>query len=102
MRIVTGVAQAELGSGGAYASAGIAGLVELNAITLSLADLSGDGLNPAHAALALSFAMGSSMMSKTLIAGVVGGRRLGLLVLGILAPAGIAAIAAASAQLLWL
>ena len=88
VRLITAIAQAELGDGGLYASAAIAGLAELNAITLSLADLAGgEALSNRSAALALSIAIGTSALSKTAIAALLGGRKLAVLVGLILIPA---------------
>lgn len=95
VRLLTAIAQSELGDAGLYASAALAGLAELNAITLSLADIAGgENVSHASAALALSIALGTSAASKTLIATLVGGRKLGLLVGLVLIPGAAAGVVA--------
>ena len=70
----------------------IAGLVDVDALTLAVGEMTAKGLDLGTGALAVLIAAAVDTASKTVIALVVGGRRFGLLVAG-----GSAASAAAGA-----
>jgi uncharacterized membrane protein (DUF4010 family) len=74
---VAKAAQTYLGSGGLYASAVLAGLTDVDAITLSVAELHQGGLEAATAANAITLAAVTNTIVKTGIAISIGGKVLG-------------------------
>jgi uncharacterized membrane protein (DUF4010 family) len=70
-------AQVYIGSGGIYASAILAGLTDVDAITLSLSDLHRSGMNTSVAALGITLAAITNTLVKAGIAVIAGGRPLG-------------------------
>jgi uncharacterized membrane protein (DUF4010 family) len=91
--------KAWLGAAGVYGVAALSGLVDVDAIVVSLARLHDRGTGDANTALpvlALSLAALSNTASKSLIAWAVGGRTFGLRIAG----GGIAAAAAGAAAML--
>jgi uncharacterized membrane protein (DUF4010 family) len=67
-----------LGGGGAVALAAIAGISDVDAITLSMTQVAGRSIDPAFAATAILVAVAVNSISKSVLAFVVGGRRFGL------------------------
>lgn len=92
-RILSGL----YGSGGLLPVAALAGLVDVDAITLTVSRMVGQGLDLRLAALAVLVAAAVDSVSKSVIALVVGGRRFGLMY----AAGTLVAGAAAGAALLW-
>jgi uncharacterized membrane protein (DUF4010 family) len=71
--IVLGRAVGEMfGASGAVAGAIVVGLVDVDAITVSMARLTPDTLSPAHAALAILAAVASDTVSKIAIGAAIG------------------------------
>jgi uncharacterized membrane protein (DUF4010 family) len=66
-----------LGDGGVIGLAAISGIADLNAITLSVARMSGDELNPRVAVIAIVLATAVNGLVKTAISGLIGGAALG-------------------------
>jgi uncharacterized membrane protein (DUF4010 family) len=93
--LVAKAAQVYLGSGGVLASAVLAGLTDVDAITLSLADLHKQGLDSDTAALGIGLAAVTNTTVKAGIAATLGGVRLGARVgalLGIAVLGGLASL----------
>jgi uncharacterized membrane protein (DUF4010 family) len=66
------------GAGGAYATASVSGVADVDAITLSAANLAGSGSIDARvAATMVALAVATNLVVKTTIAGVAGGYALG-------------------------
>ncbi|WP_297973014.1 MgtC/SapB family protein [uncultured Amaricoccus sp.] len=88
-----------LGDVGVLIVAGVSGVVDVDAVTISMARLSagGAGLDAATAALAILVAVGVNTASKAVLAGWVGGRVVG----GIVGGVGLLAAAAAGLAVLW-
>ena len=86
-----------LGVRGVYAGAAVAGLTDVDALTISVSKLVGEDFALATAATAIVLAVAVNTVVKTAITMIVGHRRLALLVLPINA-----AIIAAGAAALWL
>ncbi|MBI4701059.1 MAG: DUF4010 domain-containing protein [Deltaproteobacteria bacterium] len=74
---VAKAAQTYLGSGGLYASSVLAGLTDVDAITLSVAELHRGGLDSSTAATAITCAAVTTTVVKSAIAISTGGRVLG-------------------------
>ncbi len=66
------------GDAGLYGLAAISGLTDVDAISLSVARLSRDAIEPPVAVMAIFVAAASNTLVKSLLAGYVGGRALGL------------------------
>lgn len=81
---VAKAAQTYLGSGGLYASAILAGLTDVDAITLSVTDLHRSGLDTGVAALAITLAAVTNTIVKSTMALTIGGKALGRSVVPIL------------------
>ena len=79
--------QAWLGEQGVYLSALLAGTTDVDAITLSLARLYREGLDPSVAAGGLLLAAASNTLTKAGMVVFIGGWQVGYRVLGILLPA---------------
>lgn len=98
--VVTRAAQARLGAGGLYASAVVAGLTDVDAVTLSVAGMHRHGLAAATAANAVTLAMITNTVVKASIAlwagGAAFGRRVAVPLGGVLL-VGLAALALANA-----
>lgn len=92
-RILSGL----YGSGSLLPVAALAGLVDVDAITLTVSRMVGQGLDLRLAALAVLVAAAVDSVSKSVIALVVGGKRFGLMY----AAGTVVAGAAAGAALLW-
>lgn len=80
-------AQTYLGTGGLYASAILAGLTDVDAITLSVADLHRSGLETPVAATAITLAAVTNTIVKSTMAITIGGAALGKAVAPILGAA---------------
>jgi uncharacterized membrane protein (DUF4010 family) len=87
-------AQAWLGTSGVLVASALAGITQLDAIALSLADQARSGLDPVLAGRALGFAFAANALFKALLAWSIGGRGLGRRVLPALLVAAIVAAAA--------
>ena len=87
-------AQEWLGTSGVLAASALAGITQLDAIALSLAEQARGGLDPVLAGRALGFAFAANGLFKALLARTVGGRGLGRRVLPALLIAAVAAAAA--------
>ncbi len=81
------------GAMGVFGLAGLSGLADVDALTLSVSNMAGRELAAPSAALAVLLAVGANTMSKTVIAGVAGTPRHGLLVGGASAVAAAVAMA---------
>ncbi|MCB9933236.1 MAG: DUF4010 domain-containing protein [Planctomycetes bacterium] len=91
VRLVSSAAYQYFGETGLYASALLAGLTDVDAITISIARMHklGEGLDTGSAVLAITLAAVSNTLTKTGIALALGGRRLGLAVAAALVPAAV-------------
>ena len=87
-------AQEWLGTSGVLAASALAGITQLDAIALSLAERARGGLDPVLAGRALGFAFAANGLFKALLAWTVGGLGLGRRVLPALLLAAVAAAAA--------
>lgn len=74
--------QALFGAQGLLPVAAIAGLVDVDAITLTVGRMASQGLDPAVAASAVLLAAAVNTLSKTVMGSVIGGRRFGILFVG--------------------
>jgi uncharacterized membrane protein (DUF4010 family) len=77
--------QIQFGNAGAYVLAGISGIVDVDPITLSMAQMHKQGMEIAVAAEAVFIAVAVNSGFKGLISGMLGGRALGFRVAGPLA-----------------
>ena len=93
--LVVRAAQETLGDPGVLIAAALAGVTQLDAITLSLADQAGNGLDPIVAGRGLGLAIAANSLFKGILAVSVGGGRFGRMVLPGLLAAGAASAAAA-------
>jgi uncharacterized membrane protein (DUF4010 family) len=75
--LVAKAAQTYLGSGGLYVSAVLAGLTDVDAITLGVTELHRGGLEGSVAANAIVLAAATNTVVKSVLALSVGGRALG-------------------------
>ena len=94
--LLTKLAATQIGSAGIYLLAALSGIADVDALTLSMARLAGGQLAVDHAATAILIAASVNTASKATMAGLIGGRPLGILVGGI----SVAAIAAMAMTLL--
>lgn len=95
VRWIAGLAWEHLGSGGLLASAALSGLADVDAITLSVAHLHGQGLADDVAVRAITLASVTNTLVKVGLVVALGGRELGFDVARVLVPA--AALGAALA-----
>ncbi|HEX2876069.1 MAG TPA: DUF4010 domain-containing protein [Polyangiaceae bacterium] len=97
---VAKAAQIYIGSGGLYASAVLAGLADVDAITLSLTELHRSGTNASVAAAGITLAAVTNTLVKGGMAVIAGGwalgRRVGVALLIVLISGGVALLLAAS------
>jgi len=93
--LVVRTAQETLGDPGVLLASALAGVTQLDAITLSLAEQIRTGLDPVLAGRSLGFAVAANSVFKGVVAWGIGGARFGRLVLPWLFVAGAAAAAAA-------
>jgi uncharacterized membrane protein (DUF4010 family) len=80
--VVTKAATENLGEAGIYAAGALAGVTDVDAITLTMAKLAKDGLDPFVASTTIMLGVGSNTLVKGGVALVMGGRLLGRRVLG--------------------
>lgn len=84
--VLADFATKSMGGAGLYLAAALAGITDVDAITLSIARLYRDGLDPDLAQTALLLAAGVNTVVKGAMALVLGGRGLGMRVAGIFVP----------------
>jgi uncharacterized membrane protein (DUF4010 family) len=77
--LLSTILTATFGEGGGVLFAAVAGVSDVDAITLSMTEVAGNTVSPAIAALAILVAVASNSVSKTVLATVAGGRRFGLI-----------------------
>lgn len=87
IRLVAAVAWDRFGSGGLLVSATVAGLADVDAITLSVARMHEAGLPDGLAVTAVTAAAATNTIVKVGLAIALGGRRVGTAVAGVLLPA---------------
>ena len=100
--LATKAATVYLGRSGLYLASGLAGITDVDAVTLSSAGLAKDGLDLATAATAIAIAIGVNTVAKAALAAGVGGAALGrraILIGGLVLVAGAAGTAALAAGL---
>ncbi len=83
------------GGVGVLVVAALSGVVDVDAVTISMARMAGGDVDPNTAARAIMIAIAVNTISKTMMAGSVGNRKVGLLVGGISAVALAAGLAVA-------
>ncbi len=83
------------GGVGVLVVAALSGVVDVDAVTISMAKMAGGDIYPITAARAIMIAIAVNTISKTIMAGSVGNRKVGLLVGGISAAALAAGLAVA-------
>ncbi len=76
--LVTKVLATNAGSAGVYIMAGLSGIVDVDALTLSMTRLAGVQVPVMEASTAILIAAASNTASKSVIAATVGGSRLGI------------------------
>lgn len=98
--VVAKAAQTYLGSGGVLVSSFLAGLTDVDAITLSLTELHRGGMSSSLAATGIALAAATNTLVKVGIAFSIGGaplgRRVGAIFLAVLASGGCALLAASA------
>ncbi|HVS19355.1 MAG TPA: MgtC/SapB family protein [Planctomycetota bacterium] len=97
VRLVSAVAWEHFGQSGLYASAFLSGLADVDAISLSVANMHGSGLDRELAVGAVTVAAATNTLVKVGLSAVLGGRELGRAVALVLAPAAVAGCVAAFA-----
>jgi len=95
--VLVRAADAWLGEGGVYLLAALSGLTDVDAVSLSMARMAPDALDPTVAARAIVVAALANTAVKATLAAALGGRRLGVRVAWVLGPtlvvsAGVAAL----------
>lgn len=85
--LVARAAQHYLGSRGVYVSSVLAGITDVDAITLSIADMHKGGMDAGVANVAIVLAVTTNTLVKATLAASVGGKRLGVRVGGALGAA---------------
>ena len=85
------------GEGGGIVFAAVAGLSDVDAITLSMTSVAGSNVSAAAAAIAILTAVAANSLSKSVLATLAGGRRFGVTYFGVslasLAAGGVVALA---------
>ncbi|MCX7863479.1 MAG: DUF4010 domain-containing protein, partial [Novosphingobium sp.] len=76
--LVARLAHDWLGSAGVMALAGVSGLVDVDAVTVSMARMSGRGMGMEVAVQAIGLAVAVNTLVKTVMSAVVGGIKIGL------------------------
>lgn len=94
----TKAAVLHLGVGGVYATSALAGLADVDAISVSMAHLALGQIDAVVAATAILLAVAANTAAKTVIAYVVGGRQFGRAVL----PTSVATLLTVAAGIVWL
>jgi len=74
------LAQDWLGSAGVLALAGVSGLLDVDAVTVSMSRMAGAQMPLEVAKQAVAVVVGVNTLTKSVMAGVIGGSRIGLLV----------------------
>jgi uncharacterized membrane protein (DUF4010 family) len=95
VRLVAALAYHRFGDAGLLVSAALAGIADVDAITLSIARMHASGLATGSAATAIVVATVTNTLAKAGLAWGLGGRRLGLGVGLVLVPLGAAGVATA-------
>lgn len=72
-----------LGQAGTLSLAAVSGLVDVDAVTLSMLRLTGTSITADDAALAILLAVGANTASKAVMATVIGGKAFGVVVVGV-------------------
>jgi uncharacterized membrane protein (DUF4010 family) len=90
IRFVAAAAFDRFGSSGLILSAGLAGLTDVDAITISVARMHATGLETGIAVAAIMTAVVTNTLVKLVIVAVLGGKRLALAVGTVLVPAAVA------------
>ena len=80
---------------GVFVVAALSGVADVDAVTISMARMAGGDVDPNTAAHAIMIAIAVNTVSKTIVAGSVGNRKVGFLVGGISAAALAAGLAVA-------
>lgn len=96
--LLTKLAAGQIGNAGIYFLAALSGIVDVDALTLSMTRLAGGQVTVADAATAILVAASVNTASKATMAAFVGGRQMGLLVGGV----SVAAVIAMGAAVLLL
>jgi uncharacterized membrane protein (DUF4010 family) len=78
--IATEMVRELIGSRGVLAVALVSGVADVDAVTISMAQLGGHNIGAETAAMAVAIAVGVNTISKAVMAGWVGGRQIGLYV----------------------
>ncbi|WP_287884672.1 MULTISPECIES: MgtC/SapB family protein [Paracoccus] len=91
----------QYGDVGVLIIAAISGIADVDAVSISMARLGGGDLAVPVAAQAILIAVAVNTVSKAVLAGLVGGRRIGITVAGLSALALAAGLAAVWAQAAW-
>lgn len=92
--LIANIVAAQAGDRGAFAVAAVSGLVDVDAVTLSFARMSGATLSLEAAGLTVLVAVTANTLSKTVMAAWLGGRAFGAMI-GVVNVAAIAAMYAA-------
>jgi uncharacterized membrane protein (DUF4010 family) len=96
IRFVSAAAYHYAGESGLFVSALLAGLTDVDAITISVTRMYANEVIDSHTAtLAISIAALSNTVTKAGIAWVLGGRKVGLLVVAVLVPAAVVGVVTA-------
>jgi uncharacterized membrane protein (DUF4010 family) len=96
IRFVSAAAYHYAGDSGLFVSALLAGLTDVDAITISVTRMYANEVIDSHTAtLAISIAALSNTVTKAGIAWVLGGRKVGLLVVAVLVPAAVVGVVTA-------
>jgi len=74
---------ASLGQAGTLTLAAVSGLVDVDAVTLSMLRLTGTSISAGDAALAILLAVAANTASKAVLATMIGGRAFGIVVVGV-------------------
>lgn len=75
--LASDLVQRTMGAGGVLLIAGVSGVADVAAVTISMANLGGDQLSMNTAVYAIALALGVNTLSKAVMAGWVGGARIG-------------------------
>jgi uncharacterized membrane protein (DUF4010 family) len=78
--LASGYLRSSFSSSGILVVAAVSGIVDADAITISMSRLAGSGLDPGIAANAILVGVAANTLAKTVMSGSVGSRRIGLMV----------------------
>ncbi len=87
VRLASAFAWDRFGESGLFVSAALAGLADVDAITISVARMQQEGLESGVAVNAVMLASVSNTLVKVVLAAVLGGRRVGAVVAAVMLPA---------------